>query len=49
VGNATHFTVSGLGGGVHIAVTAYDTQGRERWYSNEANSSRRVYLPLVLK
>ena len=49
VGNATQFTLSGLGGGVHIAVTAYDTQGRESWYSNEANSLRRVYLPVVLK
>jgi len=49
VGNATHFTLSGLGGRIYIAVTAYDTQGRESWYSNEANSLRRVYLPVVLK
>ena len=49
VGKVTHFTLSGLGGGVHIAATGYDTQGRESWYSNEADSSRRIYLPIVLK
>ncbi len=50
VGNATQFTLSGLGsGGVYIAVTAYDTQGRESWYSNEVNRPWRVYLPAVLK
>jgi len=49
VGNATQFTLSGLGGGgVYIAVTAYDTQGRESWYSNEV-SRWRTYLPAVLK
>jgi hypothetical protein len=48
VGNATQFTLSGLGSGVHMAVTAYDTQGRESWYSNEV-SWWRTYLPAVLK
>jgi hypothetical protein len=49
VGNATHFTLSGLGRGVYVSVTAYDTQGRESWYSNEVGSSRQIYLPAVLK
>lgn len=49
VSNATHFTLSGLGGHSHVAVTAYDTQGRESWYSNEGSSPSRVYLPTVLK
>ncbi|PKO23059.1 MAG: hypothetical protein CVU38_06075 [Chloroflexi bacterium HGW-Chloroflexi-1] len=50
VGNATQFTLSGLGGGgIYTAVTAYDTQGRESWYSNEVMSLWRVYLPAVLK
>ncbi len=49
VGNATHFTLSGLGGGrIFIVVTSYDTQGRESWYSNEV-SWWRIYLPAVLK
>jgi parallel beta-helix repeat protein len=50
VGNATHFTLSGLGGGgIYIAVTAYNTQGRESWYSNEVINPWRVYLPAVLR
>ncbi len=49
VGNTTQFTLSGLGSGIVIAVTAYDTQGRESWYSNEVNRPWRTYLPAVLK
>ena len=32
MGNATQCPLLGLGGGVHVAVTAYDPQGRESWY-----------------
>jgi parallel beta-helix repeat protein len=49
VGNAAQFTLSGLGSGIVIAVTAYDTQGRESWYSNEVSRPWRAYLPAVLK
>ncbi len=50
VGNATQFTLSGLGsGGIVIALTSYDTMGRESWYSNEVNRPWRAYLPAVLK
>ncbi|MCX6028345.1 MAG: right-handed parallel beta-helix repeat-containing protein [Chloroflexi bacterium] len=50
VGNATHFTLSGFGsGGIVVTITAYDTQGRESWYSNEVHSPWRNYLPAVLK
>lgn len=36
VGNATTFTLTGLGSGTYyLVVTAYDTLGRESWYSNE--------------
>ncbi len=50
VGNATNHTLSGLGSGTcYVAVIAYDTLGRGSWYSNEVNSLRRVFLPLVLR
>jgi len=50
VGNATQFALSGLGsGGICIAVTAYDTRGRESWYSNEVSRPWRAYLLAVLK
>ncbi len=50
VGNVTSYTLSGLGNEIHyITVTTYDDQGRESWYSNEVNSLRRVYLPVVLR
>jgi hypothetical protein len=50
VGNVTSYTLSGLGNSTYyIAVTADDTHGRESRYSNEVNSLRRVYLPVVLK
>ena len=47
--NATQYTLSGLGsGGIYIAVTAYDTPGRESWYSNEVMSLWQAYLSAVL-
>jgi len=50
VGNVTNYALSGLGSGTtYVAVTAYDTLGRESWYSNEVNSGREVYLPLMLR
>ena len=56
VGNTTNYTLSGLGSGTYyIAVTAYDTLGRESWYSNEVNNppeqppEYKICLPVVLK
>jgi hypothetical protein len=51
VGNATAYTLTGLGEDAtyYLAVTAYDTLGREGWYSNVVNSLRHVYLPLIVK
>jgi len=50
VGNATQFTLSGWGSGVvYVAITAYDTPGRESWYSNEVSRPWQAYLPAVLK
>jgi hypothetical protein len=47
--NATQFTLSGFGGGgICVTITAYDTQGREGWYSNQV-SRWRAYLPVMLK
>jgi len=33
----------------YVAVTAYDTLGRESWYSDEVNSQRRVFLPVAMR
>jgi hypothetical protein len=50
VGNTSNYTLSGLGNGTYyFAITAYDTLGRESWYSNEADSRWRAYLPIVLR
>jgi len=49
VGSVTQCTLFGLGGSrVFVAVTAYDTLGRESWYSNEVKGPWRAFLPLVL-
>jgi hypothetical protein len=49
VGNVIAYSLTGLPANVHyFIVTAYDTLGRESWYSNEVNNIPRVYLPLIL-
>ena len=48
VGNATSFTLTGLSG-YHIAVTAYDQQERESWYSTPLDNLKRCYFPLVMR
>ncbi len=49
VGNVTQYTLSGVAGRTaHVTVTAYDTLGRESWYSNEVKGPWRAFLPLVL-
>lgn len=49
VGNVIAYSLTGLPANVrYFIVTAYDTLGRESWYSNEVNNIPRVYLPLIL-
>ena len=50
VGNDTSFTLTGLGGErYYVTVTAYDTHGRESWYSKEVTRPWKTFLPLVAR
>jgi hypothetical protein len=53
VGDLITYTLTGLDltQSYHLAVTAYDTRGRESWYSNVESKATgsRLYFPLVAK